>query len=436
MPFFSFLRRSIPDTHPLRLFYHRVMAVLAALFYRFPANHLRVIAVTGTHGKTTTTNLIAHILECAGEKVGLTSTIGFKVGKRSWPNLTKQTTLSPFALQRLLRRMVRAGCRYAVIETSSHAMTQSRLWGVNVDVAVLTNIAHDHIEYHGGMRQYIEAKGMLFRGLHALRRKPGFQKIIVLNRDIPEFDYFNRFVADRTLTYGFSKKANVMAQEVEHRLHVNSFLLKIPNDEVRIDFQLPGKFNVANGLAAATVALGCGVSLPSIQKALESARGLPGRLESIDMGQDFSVIVDYAHTAEALEELCKLLRELTKGRLILVFGATGGGRDKAKRPKMGAIADRYADAIILTDDDPYDEDEEEIIENIAAGIHRPAGENFWKIVNRREAIRFALSHARKDDTVALVGKGCEECMVLRGKKIPHDDRKVAREMLGSLERSV
>lgn len=427
-----FLRRSIPDTHPIRLFYHRAVAVLAAFFYRFPAHHLIVIAVTGTNGKSTTCQFLARILEEAGEKTGVSSSVFFQVGNTKWDNTSKITTFGRFTLQGLLRKMVCSKCKYAIIETTSHAMTQSRLWGVNVDMAVLTNISRDHIEYHGGFRKYVEAKGMLFSRLRKESRKPGGKKISVINRDIEEFSFFNAFVADRVLTYGLNKKANYFADDISLMADGSRFRLKVPNDEVIIELKIPGKFNVYNALCAATCAMGLGVKLPVIKKALESVSGLPGRLEAICEGQDFSVIVDYAHTPDALDALCAMFKELTRGRLFVVFGATGGGRDKAKRPKMGEAVDKSADCIIVTNDDPYEEDEFSIIGQVSSGIRRREGENFWKIIDREEAIRTALFLAKEGDTVVIAGKGCEQVIWKKEGKIPYDDRKVVRKILAEI----
>ncbi|MBI5755052.1 UDP-N-acetylmuramoyl-L-alanyl-D-glutamate--2,6-diaminopimelate ligase [Candidatus Peregrinibacteria bacterium] len=425
----NFLRRFIPDTHPIRLLYHRIMAVSAAFFYLFPAEKLHVIAVTGTNGKTTTVNLLAHILEKSGAKVGISSSIFFQIGQSKWHNVTKQTTLGPFFLQRLLSNMVRAKCRYAILEATSHSMTQSRLWGINVDMAVLTNITSDHIEYHGSYRRYVEAKGQLFSNLQSARRKNDIPKISILNRDSKEFEYFDRFLADRKLTYGLSKRANYTAKDLELRADGSTFTLKIPNETAKVHLKLPGKFNVDNALAAASAALGCGVPLATIVQALDTARGFPGRYESIDEGQDFSVIVDYAHTPDALEEACRMFKELTARRLIVVFGATGGGRDKSKRSKMGKIVSSYADLMIVTNDDPYEEDELEIIEQICHGVDRREGHGLWKIVDRAAAIRCALRLARKDDTVLITGKGCESVILLKQGRVPHDDREVVRREL-------
>ncbi len=425
----KYLRSIIPDTHPFRLFYHKILAICAASIYRFPANKLTVIAITGTNGKTTTCNLLAHIFDVDHKKVGLSSSIFFQVGKKKWANITKQTTASPFMLQKLLRQMVKSGCQYAIIETTSHAMIQSRLFGINVDIAVLTNIMRDHLEYHGSFQNYIEAKGKLFSLLRSSDRKPGVSKVAIFNRDIPEFEYFDQFVADKKITYGLNKKASYYADNIELKAHESRFTLKIPNDTVDIIFKIPGKFNIYNALCASSIALACGVKLSLIKKALESAKGFPGRLEGIDMGQNFSIIVDYAHTTESLEAVLKVFKELTLGRLILVFGCTGGGRDKLKRPKMGAVAHKYADIIMVTDDDPYDEDEYEIIEQISKGIDRREGENFWKVIDRKEAIRLALHIAEKGDTVLITGKGCEQIIWLKEGKIPYDDRKVVRDVL-------
>ncbi len=424
----DYLRKQIPETHPLRLFYHKVVAISAAIYYRFPAKHLKVIAVTGTKGKTTTCSLIAQILEAAGHKVGVTSTVYFQIGERRWANLTKQTTLGRFELQKLLRQMVDDGCEYAVVEDASHAMIQSRLWGVNVDVAVFTNLAPDHTEYHGSYDSYKEAKGMLFDKLNRERRKATVPKIFVVNEDDPEASYFLEFRADQKFTYGL-RKGIYNGRDIEILPNGTKFKYAIPNGEISVSMALPGRVNVYNAVCAATVAVSQHISLETIKHALEGCKPVPGRMESIDLGQLFTVIVDYAHTTESLQALIDVFKPLTKSRLFLVFGATGGGRDKTKRPHMGEVADKGATDIILTDDDPYDEDNVAIIEQIAVGIKRKEGDRFWKIPYRREAIRFALSMAQENDTILIAGKGAEEFQMTREGKIPHDDRQVVRDIL-------
>jgi UDP-N-acetylmuramoyl-L-alanyl-D-glutamate--2,6-diaminopimelate ligase len=425
---FASLKKKFPHHHPLRLFYHKVKAIMAALWYRFPAESMTVIAVTGTNGKTTTCHLITDILREAGHKVGMITTADFRIDHEVVVNEYKMTTLSPFVFQQLLRRMVDRGCAYAVVEVTSHAMDQSRLWGVNVDVALLTNISHDHLDYHGDIPSYIEAKGKLFNLLNHARRKPNVPKISILNGDDPAVDYFQQFVADRTYIYGL-KKGSFQASNLEMTQNGTKFLFKIPNHEFEIQLPLPGRFNVENALAAATVGVVLQLNLNVIERALKDAKSVPGRLERIDEGQGYAIVVDYAHAPDSLEKLLSMFRELTPQRLIVVFGATGD-RDRSKRPIMGQIVDRYADVVVLTDDDPYTEDRLEILEQVAKGIPRQEGAGFWQIPERHQAIRLALAMARSGDTVIIAGKGCEPFQVVGTEKIPSDDREIVRNFLG------
>jgi UDP-N-acetylmuramoyl-L-alanyl-D-glutamate--2,6-diaminopimelate ligase len=424
----KYIKSRISDTNPLRLLYHKLLAVMACVWYRFPSRYLNVIAVTGTKGKTTTANLIASVLDEAGYKVGLTSTILFRIGDLKWSNATKITTLGPFFLQGMLRRMVNERCTHAVIEVSSHAILQNRIWGVNFDAAVFTNIGEDHLEYHGGFENYLRTKGLLFARLNRSSRKARIPKLSVLNADDANFNYFDQFNADKKYTYGMSK-GTCYATDVTASTAGSKFTLHVPNNRVEVNFRLPGDFNVYNALAAATVALANNINVNVIKDALEKASSIPGRFETIECGQKYGIVVDYAHTEESLENLLELYRGLTKGKLYLVFGATGGGRDKAKRPKMGAVADKYADYVFVTDDDPYEEDEWKIIEDVSAGIKRAEGDRFYKIPHREEAIKLALSMAREGDTVLIAGKGAEEIMMIGGKAVEWDDRSVVRALL-------
>lgn len=401
---------------------------MAALYYFYPANKLIVIAVTGTKGKTTTCNLIGAILMEAGHKVGMATTVNIRVGEELWANRSKMTTLGRFALQKLLRRMVNSGCGYAILEVSSIALVQHRMDGINVDVAVITNLQEDHLEYHGSLNNYREAKGRLFRRLNIEKRKVGVPKIAVLNRDDKDFAYFDSFLADRKITYGLSK-AEVKVSGIELHAHGSLFKMHLPNQEAGIYLPFPGIFNINNAMAAAGAAVGLGVDLRTIKRGFENSPPVPGRTESIHSGQNYSIIVDYAHTKESLENICLLFKPLTKRHLILVFGCTGGGRDKMKRPQMGKVADQYADEIVLTDDDTYSENRYEIIEQIAAGIKRAEGNKFWKIANRREALRFALTIAKRGDTVIVAGKGGEEVMAVGDKLIPWSDKRIIQELL-------
>lgn len=430
MSLLNFLRSFISPQNSLLLLYHKIKAVIAAIIYRFPADHLKVIAVTGTKGKSTVCYLLSNILREAGHRVGSASTIEFRVGENVFQNDTKQTTQGPFFLQRLLREMVKARCEFAVIEVTSHALVQSRIWGINVDTAVLTNIQRDHLEYHGGFENYIHAKGLLFASLNRFTKKFGLQKTAVLPSEDANIAYFKTFPVDRQIEYGISK-GTITAEDVVLNAQGSTFRLCVPNEEILINLNLPGEFNIKNSLAASTAAISLDINLSAIKKGLESASQIPGRLEIVNVGQPFTVVVDYAHTPESLEQLLKVFKPLTKGKLFLVFGATGGGRDKSKRPIMGQIADKYADMIIVTDDDPYTEDRVQIIEQISEGIKRKEGENFWKIRDRRQSIRLALTLAQENDTVIIAGKGCESVQMVGNERIEWDDRKVAREILSS-----
>lgn len=424
----SALKKILPDNHPIRLLYHRLKAMVAAVIYGFPANRMVVIGVTGTNGKTTTVNLIANVLAKNGDKVGMTSTVGFRIGDEKWVNDTKQSTVSPFALQKLLKRMLAAGCKYAVLEVTSHAVTQSRIFGINFDLALITNVTADHLEYHGSFNNYLEAKGGLFRKVSRGKRKFGVPKVLILNADDEYYSYFDRFVADQKVTYGL-KSATVYAEQTSSTPAGSNFILHVPNNATNVSINLPGDYNIYNALGAAAACMALGVPLSLIAEGLRDSATVPGRFEHIEAGQDYAVIVDYAHTTDALLNLVKLYRELTPGKLFLVFGATGGGRDKAKRPLMGQVADEFADYIIVTNDDPYDENEVQIIDEVAGGIKREEGRGFWKIPDRHEAIRLALTLARKGDTVLIAGKGAEVVMMIGGKRVPWNDRVTVEELI-------
>lgn len=422
------LKSKIDPHHPLRLAYHKFKAMAAAFWYRFPSEELTVIGVTGTNGKTTTSHLIEEILREAGHKVGILTTADFHLDGEVRPNLFKMTTLNPFVTQQFLREMVTRGCEYAVVEVTSHALDQHRLWGVNFDMAVFTNISHDHLDYHGTEREYVRSKGKLFASLNFSRRKVGVPKVSILNADDSNTEYFEQFVADRTYMYGMNK-GSFQALAPVYRSDGTYFAFKVPNDQVDVELPLPGRFNVENALAAATVGVALGIQLPVIRHALEKASPVPGRLERIDEGQKFSIIVDYAHSVDSLQQLLSMFRELTTHRLIVVFGATGD-RDRSKRSEMGATVDRYADVILLTDDDPYNEDPLTIVEEVSKGIPRAEGDRFWIIPDRRQAVRTALALAREGDTVIVAGKGCEAFQVVKnGRTVPSDDRLIVRELL-------
>ncbi len=422
------VRKLVGDHNALLLFYHKFKAWVAVVYYRNPSKKLKVIGVTGTNGKTTTVNLIAGMLEESGHKVGFTSTLRYKIGKDVWANKMKMTTQSPFFTQRMLREMVKAGCEYAIVEVTSHAMVQSRVAGINFDIGVMTNLTGDHVEYHGSFDEYMHAKGRFIGSVFSMRRKKDVKKVLVLNSDDAHFDYFNQFQADQKIAYGFDSGV-VRAENVDFSSKSTEFDVVVPNGKGHIEMELLGRFNVYNALAAISVGLSLGISLEAISDAFKKIRPIGGRLEPINLGQDFAVIVDYAHTTNAWVALCSMFRPFTEGKIIFVGGATGGGRDKERRPGMGEAINEYADEIIVTDDDPYLEDRWDIVSQIASGVDRVEGHGLHKVVDREEAIRLALNIAEKGDTVLIAGKGGEEVFAYDGKLIPYDDRQVVRRIL-------
>lgn len=439
----SFLRKILPPS--FILWTHKIRAILAAVYFRFPANKMTVIGVTGTNGKTTTCNLIAEILETAGYKVCLATTINFKILQHSWVNKTKMTTLSPFELQKFLKLALEAGCEYAVIETTSHAIIQSRIWGIPYDVAVFTNLTHEHLDYHKNITEYRNAKGLLFDSLSKSLRKPGVKKISVINLDDPSAGYFSKFLADKKYYYRVggaasqAKNNEILARRIHQDVEGSAFTVDVPDKAFDVRLNLPGKFNISNALAAITVGFSQNVAPENIKKALEKVKGIPGRMEKIAVGQPFSVIVDFAHTPDALKKIFQTIKPVVKGKIIAIFGATGE-RDTSKRPIMGALASQYADVVIVTSDDPYHEDPQQIVDQVALGVPKGApkenpkieGENFFKIIDRRQAIEKGLKMAKKDDLVLIMGKGAEQFQVIGDKKIPWDDRKVVRQILENM----
>lgn len=445
------LKRIIKRLTPrfLKGWYHKVLAIAACVFYGFPSKKLIVIGVTGTNGKTTTCNLIASILGAAGVKFGMTTTIQFQVADKKWKNESKMTSLGFFTLQRLLRQMVRAGCKYAIIETSSHALDQHRVWGVFYDAVALTNITPEHLDYHRTMEEYQEVKSRLFAKLYKSFRKKDIPKTMVLNYDDASFVAFSRFQADQKFAYAVTEAEGelisppedkwqwVVAKNLNLEPEKTSFKLSSFQGEVLIQLSLPGKFNVYNSLAATGVCLGLGFEQSVIASGLQALTLVPGRMERIDEGQDFTVIIDYAVTPDSLEKLYESVSRMNPKKIIAVFGSAGE-RDRVKRPVMGEIVARFADLAIVTNEDPFWEDPWQVINEVAEGLARSGkieGKDWFKIFDRREAIRFALVSARKGDIVLITGKGAETTMAVQDKRIPWDDREVTREILREIRSS-
>ncbi|PZS03313.1 MAG: UDP-N-acetylmuramoyl-L-alanyl-D-glutamate--2,6-diaminopimelate ligase, partial [Candidatus Chloroheliales bacterium] len=409
------------------------LADFAAAFYGYPARKLRVVGVTGTDGKTTTTFLISKVLEQGGHKTGLFGTVYFKVGTRLWDNPTRATTPEAVEVQELLAEMVADGCDYAVLESSSHGLAQHRLDHCEYDVAVLTNVTHEHLDFHGTVEEYQLAKAKLFDFL-ATSMDKGIVKVGVVNLDDPNAKmYIERVPANgRTLTYAVQNEhADVCALNVVASANGLRYTAATPVGNLDLELMLTGSFNVYNSLAAIAVGISQNVSLAEIKAALEQVPGVAGRMEQIQAGQDFTCIVDYAHTPDALNKVLGILRPLTQGKLIAVIGSAGE-RDLAKRPLLGAAAAKWCDFFVIADEDPRFEPPMKIINEIAAGAEakgKQEGRDFLKIADRRTAIAAAFDCAATGDIVALLGKGHEQCIIVGKDKLPWDDRSVARELL-------
>jgi len=431
--------------------YHLTLAFLGALRYGFPSRKLVVIGVTGTKGKTTTCDLIAQILNAAGRETGLVTTVNFSTGDREWVNDTKQTMPGRFTLQRLLREMVRSGCTHAVVETSSEGILQHRHRFISYRVAVFTNLSPEHIERHGSFEAYRAAKVTLFE--RVAKRKDG---VGVYNLDDENVGYF--LAPPVPVKYGYTRRAEDRGQrkeeggkEIPNYKHQITNNFRISNIKLtkkgtafafageKLEMPLVGEFNVANAAAAICVALSQGIPVGRIGAALRAAKPVPGRLELVNVGQRFTIIVDYAHEPASLAAVYEAARLFEPRRVIGLLGSQGGGRDVWKRAEMGKIAARNCDEIVLTNEDPYDEDPVRIINDIEKGIRvnprfdQRRSASIHKTVDRREAIRTALSLARPGDAVVLTGKGGEVWMcVAGGRKIPWDEKKTVEEEIKKL----
>jgi UDP-N-acetylmuramoyl-L-alanyl-D-glutamate--2,6-diaminopimelate ligase len=398
----NLLRKLIPSF--LLSFYHLTLAFLGAVLYGFPSRKIKVIGVTGTNGKTTVVNFTTRILEEAGYKVASLSSIKFKIGEKETPNTLKMTMPGRFRLQKFLKQAVEDKCRYAVLEVTSEGIKQHRHRFIDFEIAVFTNLTPEHIESHKGFENYKKAKGKLFQTA---------KNIHIINIDDKNADYFLQFPAKKK--YGYT----LLSPDFPNNRHPMSI---INAENVGLEISLPGQFNKYNALAAICVGLSQGINLEICKRAIKEVKGIAGRMEEV-ISQPFKVFVDYAFTPNALEQVYKTLKP-KQGKMIAVLGACGGGRDKWKRPILGEIAGKYCQEIIVTNEDPYDEDPMEIIEQVAKG----AGLKARKISDRREAIKEALKLAQPGDVAVITGKGCEPWIVeAHGKKIPWDDRKVVKE---------
>jgi len=404
-------------------------AIVARHFYGDPSKRLRAIGVTGTNGKTTTTSLIEAILSAAGHETGLMGTIRVKVGGRT--ETAERTTADAVSLQRTLRRMADEGAAYCVMEVSSHALDQGRTIGIDFRTAVFTNLTQDHLDYHGTMERYADAKGLFFSRLgNASEPGEAARKYAVLNADDPAHERYKAITAAETILYGIDAPADVRASDI--RLTARGTAMKVSTfaGDVELHVNMLGKFNVYNILGAIAATLAEGVPLQIIKEALERLPGVEGRVEPVVAGQPFTVLVDYAHTPDGLSNVLDTVNEFARGRVITVFGC-GGDRDRTKRPVMGRIAAERSDYCILTSDNPRSESPEAILAEIEVGVLEAGADRskYEVIEDRRRAIQKAVEMAEPDDVVLIAGKGHETYQIIGGVTLPFDDRLVAKEAI-------
>jgi len=428
------IKRLIPQQHPLRLQWHRSKALLAALRYGFPAKKLTVIGITGTDGKTTTVGMTAHILHENGIKVGALSTAFFRIKEHVEWNATQKTSPSPFIIQKFLRRLINEGCTHAVLEYSSHGLIQGRMLYTWPSIGGITNISEEHLDYHGSMEEYIRAKGLLFS---MLKKKDATK---VLNADDRTYETYHNIPTDWTIAYSSKKsfgpppsnhECALWIQDTKSDASGSRAVLRCNAEENLnpLALSIPGAFNMENALCAIGCAHVCGINVNNCTKALLSFTGIPGRMERIDAGQPFHVFIDFTVTPQSYEKTLSTLKAgLPADKRLLVLMGSCGDRMKEKRPVIGKIASGYADILVVTNEDPYTEDPEKIIDEVWAGIDQVATQAH-RIFDRRQAIEFLIKQAKPGDIVILCGKGSDTTMWVKDGQIPWNERAIAIEVL-------
>ncbi|HEC35048.1 MAG TPA: UDP-N-acetylmuramoyl-L-alanyl-D-glutamate--2,6-diaminopimelate ligase, partial [Anaerolineae bacterium] len=425
---------------------------LCAAWYDFPSRKMTLIGITGTDGKTTVVTLAHAMLQAAGVNAGMVTTVGARIGQEEVDTGLHTTTPDPPDVQRYLARMVETGATHAVLEVTSHGLAQQRVAGCDFDVAAVTNITSEHLDFHGTLTAYRQAKASLFKGLTTSFRKPGVPKVTVLNRDDGSYEYLQPIPADRQVVYGVEgpqrrretdgagrrspapilpDRCDVTARDLRFAPDRTRFTLHTPAGEVAIETPLVGAYNVSNVLAAAAVGVALALPPEAIVAGVAAVRGVPGRMERIEAGQDFLAVVDFAHTPNALAHALRTARGMAPGRLIVVFGCAGL-RDRKKRTTMGRIAGELADVVVLTAEDPRTESLEEILATSAVAAQeagKQAGDDLFCIPDRGEAILLACQMAHPGDVVIACGKGHEQSMCFGTTEYPWDDREAMRRAL-------
>lgn len=430
MNFRKIVKSLIPTTTFRRIepYGHLVEAVLANVWYGFPSKDMHVIGVTGTNGKTTTSFMIHRMLREAGYNVALMTTVAFGVNDDIKPQNSHVTTLSAPLLQRQLRDFKRQGAEWVIVETTSHALAQHRVWGVPYEIAVMTNITHEHLDYHGTFERYLDAKVKLFR----IAARHG-NRFGVVNADDPSAKTFIEAIPE-SISYGV-KTGQLTASNVQLKPDGSSYTATIGSDSYAIHCQIPGEFNVYNSLATVAVGRKLGLNKEQIQAGIAALEGVEGRMAAVQVGQSFSAIVDFAHTPDSFERLLSDVRKSTQGKLVVLFGSAGR-RDEAKRAIQGEIAGTYADEVILTEEDDRDIDGMEILQQIASGVKKSGKieqKDLFLILNRTDAIQFAVSQVKNpQDTIVFLGKGHEKTIERADGEHPWDEMAEVKKAIRSL----
>jgi UDP-N-acetylmuramoyl-L-alanyl-D-glutamate--2,6-diaminopimelate ligase len=424
----TLVKKLIPKTvfKKVEPYGHLGEAVLFNTIKGFPAKGLKVIGVTGTNGKTSTCFLIHRMLHEAGYKVGMMTTVAYGAGLDIKPQMTHMTTSSVPVLLGRIEELRKQGIEWLVLETTSHALAQHRVWGIPYSIAVMTNITHEHLAYHGTFERYVAAKRMLFEQTN--RNKKGM-RVGIVNADDPNADNFANAVT-HPIRYGI-ENGEVRAGNIKLAPTGVEYDVQLDGKKYHIKCKLPGSFNVYNSLAAVSVGHALGLTEKQIEQGIAALEGVEGRMTRIDEGQDFDVIVDYAHSPDSFEKLFKDLRPVVKGRVIALFGSLGGG-DVGKRPIQGELAGKFADVVVVTEEDDRQEDPETIMNNIAAGAEKAGkrrDKDLFLIHDRPKAIQFAVNHARKGDTILLLGKGHEKTIERNDETIKWNEPEEARKAL-------
>jgi len=434
------LRKIIPEK--IILLYHYLQSLSAAFIYGFPAKKMIVVGVTGTKGKTSVVNYIWSVLQSNGIKTGIISTANIKIGDKEILNKYHMTMPGRFKIQRLLSEMFKSGCQYCLVETTSEGLKQFRHIGVYYDIAIFTNLTPEHLPSHGGsFENYKKAKAVMFKYLTKSKNKKiankKIDKIIIANQDSEHMSFYLSFPADKKITFSVNKNSDFKARDIKETTSGVDFFVK----KQKFHSNIIGKFNVYNCLPAIIIGELAGLSKKEIAGGITGLNLIPGRMEKIEAGQKFTVLVDYAHEEQSITNVLKTANNIKKenSKVIILLGAEGGGRDTSKRPKMGELAAKFSDYLVVSDVDPYTDDRDQIIEDIVKvaeknGMER--GKNLFAVRDRREGIKKSLTLAQENDIVLITGKGAEQSITIDGKRSYWDDRLVVKEELEKIIKKV